>query len=90
MESYTHVQTQPIMGSMKIGEELSLLIYLKDPLGKYDVAARDCWAYDNSDVTDKDTTKLQLTTTDGCIKYLLNLLSLASKRAVPLLDWRIN
>ena len=60
---------------MKIGEDLSLVIYLKDPLGKYDVAARDCWAYDSPDVTDQDTTKLQLTTTEGCIKYLQNLIN---------------
>ena len=53
---------------MKIGEVLSLLIYLRDPNGLYDVAVRDCWAYDDSQTDLESTLKLQLTTTDGCTK----------------------
>ena len=64
-----YTQTEPITGSLKIGQELSLVVYLKDPVGNYDVAVRDCWAYDDSDVTSEKTTKLQLTTEQGCIKY---------------------
>lgn len=53
---------------MKIGEELSLVIYLKDPNGNHDVAVRDCWAYDDSEIDAQSTLKVQLTTTDGCAK----------------------
>lgn len=55
---------------MKIGEELSLIIYLRDLYGLYDMAVRDCWAYDDSNIDVESTLKLQLTSTDGCAKYL--------------------
>ena len=67
----TTVQTGPITGTLKIGEELSLVIYLRDPNSIYDVAVRDCWAYDDSTVNEEQTMKLQLTTTEGCVRYLL-------------------
>lgn len=61
-------QTRPIDGSIKIGEELSLVIYLRDPNGAYDLAVRDCWAYDDSMVDVESTLRVQLTTTDGCAR----------------------
>ncbi len=63
-------QTKPIDGNLKIGEELSLIIYLRDLYGLYDVAVRDCWAYDDSSIDVESTLKLQLTSTDGCAKYV--------------------
>lgn len=53
---------------MKIGEELSLVLYFRDPTGLYDVAVRDCWAYDDAKIDLESTLQLQLTTTDGCAR----------------------
>ena len=64
--------TSPIEGNLKFGEELSLIIYLRDPNGLYDVAVRDCWAYDDGNTDVESTLKLQLTSTDGCAKYIFN------------------
>lgn len=61
-------KVKPIENSIRIGEELSLIIYLRDPNDLYDVSVRDCWAYDATNVQDASTTKLQLTTVDGCVK----------------------
>ncbi|KAI9553824.1 hypothetical protein GHT06_019093 [Daphnia sinensis] len=60
--------TKPIDGNLKIGEELSLIIYLRDVYGLYDMAVRDCWAYDDGNIDVESTLKLQLTSTDGCSK----------------------
>ncbi len=57
------------MGNLKIGQDLSLVIYLRDPTGQYDVAVRDCWAYDDAKIDDDKTLRLQLTTSEGCIRY---------------------
>lgn len=59
-------QISPIKDIVKIGETLSVLVYLKDPKKQYDIRMRDCWAYDNDDYDLATTTKLQLTDKDGC------------------------
>lgn len=62
------LQVRPVEGSLKIGEELSLIIYLRDPNDLYDVSVRDCWAYDDVNTDIASTMRLQLTSTDGCVK----------------------
>ncbi|XP_026680815.1 uncharacterized protein LOC103511193 [Diaphorina citri] len=62
----TYPQISPIDGIIKIGEALTLLIYIKDSEGKYDVRIRDCWAYATEDYESPETTKIQLTDAEGC------------------------
>ena len=47
---------------------MSLVIYFRDPSGDYDVAVRDCYAYDGADIGADSTLKLQLTDEDGCVR----------------------
>lgn len=56
----------PIPDIIKIGETLSVLVYLKDPLNEYDLFVKDCWAYDQEDYSAKTTGKLQLSDSNGC------------------------
>lgn len=51
---------------MRIGEQLTVLVYLQDETRKLDVAVKDCWAYGEPDYDDPDTPNLQLTGYDGC------------------------
>ena len=60
------VQTYPMDGILRIGEELTVMVYLKDENRKLDVAVRDCWAYGEPNFDDPDTPNLQLTGDDGC------------------------
>ncbi|KAG8224841.1 hypothetical protein J437_LFUL002288 [Ladona fulva] len=53
---------------IKIGETLTILVYLKDEENLYDLRVRDCWAYDGEDYESPETNKLQLTDTEGCPK----------------------
>jgi hypothetical protein len=56
-----------LKGITKIGEPLSILIFLSDKgEGRFNVKAQDCWAYDSEYFEDPATTKVQLTTRDGC------------------------
>ena len=86
------VQTRPLEGITKIGEPLSILIFLSDQgEGRFNVKAQvppppcktiascvyhlvylwqDCWAYDSEYFEDSTTTKVQLTTRDGCPVYV--------------------
>lgn len=59
-------QIRPIGGLIEIGEELSVLIYIKDNERQYDVSVKDCWAYDSEDFEQPSTGKVQLTGFDGC------------------------
>jgi Zona pellucida-like domain len=59
-------QISPIPGPIKIGETLSVLVYLKDDRNEYDLVVRDCWAYDNEDYGAKTTGRLQLSDGNGC------------------------
>lgn len=63
-----YFQLQAITGVIKIGEPLSILVYLKDQKNQYDLKMRDCWAYDNEDFDLPGTNKLQLTDKEGCPK----------------------
>lgn len=56
----------PIDGHIKIGQNISVLVYLKDPPGEYDLVVKDCYAYDNEDYGAKSTGKLQLSDGNGC------------------------
>ncbi|MPC58931.1 hypothetical protein E2C01_052944 [Portunus trituberculatus] len=53
-------------GILRIGEQLTVMVYLKDENRKLDVAVRDCWAYGEPNFDDPDTPNLQLTRDDGC------------------------
>ena len=56
-------------GVTQIGEDLSIMIYIKDSIRDRrpaDVMARDCWAYDSEDFQALTTHKLKLTTDGGC------------------------
>lgn len=55
--------------SIKIGEALSVLVYLRDPRNEYDLTVRNCWAYDSEDFDDKNTGKVQLSDAAGCTMY---------------------
>lgn len=59
-------KVNPIPDRIKIGETLSVLVYLKDPLKEYDIFVKDCYAYDNEDYASKTTGKLQLSDSNGC------------------------
>lgn len=59
-------QTQPLGSVIKIGEALSVLVYLRDKNQDYDVGVRDCWAFDNENYNAPDTGKLQLSDKNGC------------------------
>lgn len=62
----------PIGQVIKIGEELSVLVYLRDPKKEYDLSVRNCWAYDGADFDDKKTGKVQLSDASGCTMYVPN------------------
>lgn len=62
------LQTAPISEIIKIGETLTILVYIKDNENQYDIRVRDCWAYDGENYESKDTHKLQLTDNEGCPK----------------------
>lgn len=51
---------------IKIGEELSVLVYLRDPRSEYDLTVRNCWAYDDDDFDSKSTGRLRLSDANGC------------------------
>lgn len=59
-------QISPIDGIIKIGESLTVLIYLKDNERKYDILVRDCYAFSDEDYDNPETTKLRLTDSNGC------------------------
>lgn len=51
---------------IKIGEPLTVLVYLRDSMKEYDLSVRNCWAYDSEDFDDKNTGKVQLSDASGC------------------------
>lgn len=60
-------QTTPLdQDILRIGEQLTVMVYLKDEERRLDVAVRDCWAYGEPEFSDPDTPSLQLTNTNGC------------------------
>lgn len=65
---YWHVQISTIEGVIRIGETLTVLVYIKDPDNSLDLLVRDCWAFDAEDYESPETTRLQLTDKQGCPK----------------------
>lgn len=66
----------PVGDVIKIGEELSVLVYLRDQKNEYDLSVRNCWAYDSEDFDDKKTGKIQLSDASGCSMYVMSFASL--------------
>uniref|UniRef100_A0A182MCS5 ZP domain-containing protein n=1 Tax=Anopheles culicifacies TaxID=139723 RepID=A0A182MCS5_9DIPT len=62
----TYPSISPIPSIIKIGEALSVLVYLRDPKGEYDVAVKDCYAFDSPDYDAATTARLQLSDKNGC------------------------
>lgn len=56
----------PIGDIIKIGDELTVLVYLRDERYEYDLIVRNCWAYDDEDFDSKNTGRLKLSNTNGC------------------------
>lgn len=56
----------PITTNVKIGEPISVLVFLKDPNKEYDIVVRDCWAFDNEDYNARGTGRIQLSDKNGC------------------------
>lgn len=61
-------QTQPLGSVIKIGETLSVLVFLRDQKKDYDLSVRDCWAFDNENYNAPSTGKLQLSDKRGCTR----------------------
>lgn len=56
----------PIGDAIKIGEVLSVMVFLQDPKNEYDLTVRNCWAYDSENFDNNDTGKVQLSDASGC------------------------
>lgn len=56
---------------IKIGEALTVLVYLRDQQKQYDLSVRNCWAYNSEDFDDKKTGKVQLSDASGCSMYVI-------------------
>lgn len=56
----------PLTEVIKIGEALSVMVFLRDPLGDYDLMVRDCYAFDSDDYEAKTTGHIQLSDKRGC------------------------
>lgn len=60
-------QNHEIEGPVKVGENLTLAIYIKDSRKKTDVRIKDCYAYDNENAAQNDAPALlQLSDEQGC------------------------
>ncbi|XP_065343918.1 uncharacterized protein LOC135941993 [Cloeon dipterum] len=53
---------------VKIGDQLSAVIYIKDGGAQYDILVKDCFAHDNEDLKGRNTSSVQLSDTRGCPK----------------------
>ncbi|XP_022253032.1 uncharacterized protein LOC111088153 [Limulus polyphemus] len=62
----TFPKTQPINGIVKIGQEMSIIIYIGGNTDDIDVRVRDCYAFDTPNYNDSVTKRLQLTDLEGC------------------------
>ncbi|XP_013141477.1 PREDICTED: proteoglycan 4-like [Papilio polytes] len=60
--------TTPFESSIKIGEYLTILVYLKDQRNQFNLKIHDCWAYDNDNYDSPKTNRIQLTDKQGCPK----------------------
>lgn len=59
-------QLSPIGNAIKIGEDLTVMVFLQDKQMEYDLSVRNCWAYDRSDFDGDKTGKVQLSDASGC------------------------
>ncbi|CAG0893633.1 unnamed protein product [Darwinula stevensoni] len=59
-------EVSPITGIVEIGEPLTLLIYLREESGSFDIHVKDCYAYDSMEYDSPETIKVQLTDENGC------------------------
>ena len=69
ISNFFPLKIRPVTGVTQIGEDLSVMIYVKDRIRDRrpaDVMTRDCWAYDSGDFQALTTHKLQLTSEAGC------------------------
>lgn len=66
----TFPQLTSIGDVIKIGEALTVLVYLRDEQQQYDLSVRNCWAYDGEEFDDKQTSKVQLSDASGCSMYV--------------------
>lgn len=66
-------QTTPLKDSIKIGEYLTILVYLKDVRNQFSLKIHDCWAYDNDEYDSPRTNKIQLTDQEGCPRYAVQI-----------------
>ncbi|CAB3232064.1 unnamed protein product [Arctia plantaginis] len=60
--------TTPLENSIKIGEYLTILVYLKDVRNQFNLKIHDCWAYNDENYDSPKTSKIQLTDKEGCPK----------------------
>ncbi|GBP62011.1 hypothetical protein EVAR_46040_1 [Eumeta japonica] len=58
----------PLKDSIKIGEYLTILVYLKDTRNQFNLKIHDCWAYDTDDYNSPKANRIQLTDKEGCPK----------------------
>ncbi|XP_068236799.1 uncharacterized protein [Palaemon carinicauda] len=54
-------------GIVKIGDELTIVIYSKDGSSEFDMLVKNCMAYDSEDLEDERTTRIQLSDDRGCL-----------------------
>lgn len=57
----------PIEGPVKVGENLTMAIYIRDRKEMTDLRVKDCYAYDSrEDAVNGGKAKIMLTTDQGC------------------------
>ena len=59
--------SEEIHSAVKIGEQLSMLVYAKDNEDMYDMHIKECYAYSSENYDNTETVKLQLTDERGCV-----------------------
>ena len=59
--------SEEIHSAVKIGEQLSMLVYAKDNEDMYDMHIKECFAYSSEEYDGSNTVKLQLTDERGCV-----------------------
>ena len=59
--------SEEVHSAVKIGEQLSMLVYAKDDENMYDMHIKECFAYSSENYDGSETVKLQLTDERGCV-----------------------
>ena len=59
--------SEEIHSAVKIGEQLSMLVYARDDEDMYDMHIKECFAYSSENYESSQTVKLQLTDEAGCV-----------------------